>query len=66
MVRVFVSSEVDRGFKHLSVQTKDYTIGSCCFSATHVPLMRKSKDWLNQNEDNVSVWGDMSIRGLSF
>jgi hypothetical protein len=66
MVRVFVSSEVDRGFKHLSVETKDTKIGICCFSATHAPLRRKSKDWLNPNEDNVSVWGDMSIRRLSF
>jgi hypothetical protein len=26
--------------------------------------MKKSKDWLARNEDNVSDWGDMSIRGL--
>ena len=28
--------------------------------------MRKSKDWLAHNQDNVSEWGDMSIRGLLF
>jgi len=28
-------------------------------------LRRKSKDLLALNQDNVSVWGDMSIRGLS-
>ena len=28
--------------------------------------MRKSKDWLDRNQDNVSEWGDMSIRGLLF
>jgi hypothetical protein len=28
--------------------------------------MRKRKDWLAQNQDNVSEWGDMSIRGLLF
>jgi hypothetical protein len=26
----------------------------------------KNKDWLDQNKDNVSEWGDMSIRGLLF
>jgi hypothetical protein len=25
-----------------------------------------SKDWLSRNRDNVSDWGDMSIRGLLF
>jgi hypothetical protein len=25
----------------------------------------KSKDWLIRNQDNVSVWVDMSIRGLT-
>jgi len=29
-------------------------------------LRRKSKDWLARNQDNVSEWGDMSIRGLMF
>jgi hypothetical protein len=28
--------------------------------------MRKRKDWLARNQDNVSEWGDMSIRGLLF
>jgi hypothetical protein len=49
-----------------SGQTKDYKIGICCFSAKHTILRRKSKDWLAQNQDNVSEWGDMSIRGLLF
>jgi hypothetical protein len=26
--------------------------------------MRKSKHWLARNRDNVSEWGDMSVRGL--
>jgi hypothetical protein len=29
-------------------------------------LRRKSKDWLTQNQDNVSKWGDMSFGGLLF
>jgi hypothetical protein len=44
MVNVLASSEVDRGFEHRSSQTEDYKIGSCCFSAEHAALRRKSKD----------------------
>jgi hypothetical protein len=29
-------------------------------------LRRKSKDWLDRNQDNVSEWNDMSISGLLF
>jgi hypothetical protein len=29
-------------------------------------IMRKSKDWLARNQDNVSNWGDMCIPGLLF
>jgi hypothetical protein len=46
MVSVLASSAVYRGFEPLSGQTKDYTIGICCFSAKHAALSRKSKDWL--------------------
>jgi len=66
MVSVLASSAVDRGFESRSGQTIDYEIDSCCFSAKHTVLRRKSKDWLAQNQDNVSEWGDMSISGLSF
>jgi hypothetical protein len=47
-------------------KTKDYKIGICCVSAKHAALRRKSKDWLARNQDNVSEWGDMSIRELLF
>jgi hypothetical protein len=66
MVSVLASSAVDRGFDLRSSQTKDYKIGICCFSAEHVALRRKRKDWLARNQDNVSEWGDMFIRGLLF
>jgi hypothetical protein len=66
MVTVFASSAVDRGFEHRSSQTKDYKIFICCFSARNAELRRKNKDWLVRNQDNVSKWGDMSIRGLLF
>ena len=66
MVSVLALSAVDRGFEPRSGQTKYYWIGICCFSAKHVALRKKSKDWLTLNQDNVSEWGDMSIRGLLF
>ena len=66
MVSVLASSAVDRGFEPRSGQTKDYKIGICCFSARYAALRRKSKDWLDRNQNNVSEWSDMSIRGLLF
>jgi plastocyanin domain-containing protein len=35
---VEISATVDRGFEPRSVQTKDYTIGICFFSAKHAAL----------------------------
>ena len=64
MVSVLASSAVDRGFKPRSGQTKDYTIGMCCFSAKYAALRRKT-DWLVIRK-NVSEWSDMSTRGLLF
>jgi hypothetical protein len=66
MISVLASSEVDRGFELRSGQTKDYKIGFCCFSARHIALRRKSKDWMSRNQDNVSEWEEMSIHGLLF
>jgi hypothetical protein len=66
MISVVASSEVDHGFELRSDQTKDYKIGFCCFSARHIALRRKSKDWMSRNQDNVSGWEEMSIHGLLF
>jgi hypothetical protein len=66
MVSVLVSSAVDRGFEPRSGQTKDYQFGISCFSAKHASLRRKYKDGLAGNQDNVSEWGDTSIRWLLF
>ena len=66
MVSVLTSSAVDPGFEPRSDQTKDYKIDICCFSAKHAALRRKNKDWLAQNQDNVSECGDMSAHGLLF
>ena len=65
MVSVLASSAVYRGFDSPLGQTKDYKMGMCCFSAKYAPLGRKCEaDWLARNQDNVSEWGNMSIRGL--
>jgi hypothetical protein len=64
MVSVLASSAVDRGFEPRSGQTKDYKIGMFSSSAKHAALKRKIKDWLVRNQNIVSEWGDMSIRGL--
>ena len=66
MVSVLAPSAVDRGFERRLGQTKDYKIGICCFSAKHVALRRKSKDWFARNQNNVFEWSDISIRGLLF
>jgi hypothetical protein len=53
---------VDHGFDPWSGKTKDCQIGICCFSAKHAALRRKSKDWLDWNQDNVSDWGRHAYR----
>ena len=66
MVSVLALTAIDHGFEPQSGQTKDYKIGICCFSAKYAALKRKSKDWMVQNQDNVSEWSDMSIFRLLF
>ena len=62
---MLASSAVDCGFEPRLGQTKDYTIGICCFSAKHAALRRKGKDWLARNQNNMSEWSDMSTRRLT-
>jgi hypothetical protein len=66
MVSVLASSVIDHVLEPRSGQTKDYKIGICGFSAKHASLRRKSKDWLAENQNHVSEWGDMFISGLLF
>jgi len=66
MASVLASSMVYHGFTTRSGQTEDYNIGVFCFSAKHASLRRKSKYWLARNQNNVSIWSDMSTRGLLF
>ena len=63
---LLVSNAIDRGFEYPSGPTKDYKIGIWCFSAKHAALRRKSKDWMDHNQDNVSEWGNISMHGLLF
>ena len=46
---------VDCGFDPRIDQSKDCTIGVCCFSAKSAALRDKSKYWLAQNQDNMST-----------
>ena len=64
--KMFISRALDRGFEPWLGQTKDYNIGICCCSVKYAALWRKSQDWLARNQDNVSKWGDMSVRRLLF
>ena len=41
---------VDRGLRARSGETKDYEIGSCCFSDKYAVLLSKSKDWVARNQ----------------
>ena len=65
VVCVVALNAVDRGFEPRSSQTKDYKIGICCFFAKHAALRRKSKDWLAQNQYNMSECVNMSISELA-
>jgi hypothetical protein len=63
MVYVLALSAVDREFESRLTRTKDYDIGICYFSAKHASLRSKRKGW---NQDNVSVWSNISTSGLLF
>jgi hypothetical protein len=64
MVSVLASSAVDRS--SLDRVKPKIKIDICCVSTKQVALRRKSKDWLAQNQANVSKWGYMSIHRLLF
>jgi len=66
MVCVLVSCALERELESRSGEIKDYTIDICCFSLKHAAVRRKSKDWMAWNQNNVSEWGNMSVRGLLF
>ena len=64
MISVLVSSAVDRGFRHWSDQTNNYTISMGCFTAKHEAFTSQSKDGLARKQDKVLEWRDMHTREL--
>ena len=64
LVNILATRTVDRGFEPRSGQAKDCKIGICCFFAKHAALRRKSKDWLTQNQNNVSAECCFSVLAL--
>jgi hypothetical protein len=59
MVSVLASGAIDCGFETQFGQIKENEIGICCFSSKHAVLRNMRKDWLGQNQDNVSEWHHM-------
>ena len=69
MVRVLPLCVVDRGFRTLvdHLRSGEITI-QLVFAASpnHAAIMNKSKNWLDQNQDNASDWSDIAIPRLLF
>lgn len=65
VVSILALSETVREFEPRSHQTEDYDIYICCYSTKHTVLRHKRKDWLSQNQDNMSPWSDMSTLRLA-
>jgi hypothetical protein len=66
VISVLASSAVDCGLNPRSGHINCYRICIFCFSANHLALMSKRKDWLAHNQDNVPEWSNMSIHRLLF
>jgi hypothetical protein len=66
MVSMLTSSAVSCVFEQRMGQTKGYDITIWCFFSKHESLRSKTKDWLAQNQDNISEWSDKSIHELLF
>jgi hypothetical protein len=49
IVSLLALNAVNHEFEPRSGHTNDYENGMCFFSSKHMPLRRKSKDWLAQN-----------------
>ena len=64
MISLLTSTVLDRGYNPLSDEIKDHKIGICRFSVKQAALRKKSKDWLAQNQGNVSGWSNMFTCGL--
>jgi hypothetical protein len=60
-VSVLASSGIVCGFDPRSGQRRDFIIGICCFFAKHGAFRSKSRYWLNQHQDILSEWSNMSL-----
>jgi hypothetical protein len=59
-------AHLECGFESWSPETEDYKNNICCFSIEHAALRSKNKDWLTQNQDDVSNWRDVYTYRLLF
>ena len=66
MASVLASTAVYSWFESQSDHTKDDKIYIRCFTAKDTALKRKSQDCYARNQENVSEWCNMYIRGLLF
>ena len=66
MSSVLASSVVDHGFEPRLGKIKEYKIDIFCFCTKQATLKSNTKGWLDQNQNNVSVWSDMSTHRLLF
>ena len=65
--RTPVDSRFRTPVDHLrSGQSNNNKTGVFCFSPNHAAIMNKSKNWLDQNQDNASDWSDIAIPRLLF
>jgi hypothetical protein len=66
MFSVLASSAVNPALEPRSVQTNDYAIGICCFSAKHTTLRQKSKDWLTRNNGRFLLQAGIKLNISEF
>jgi len=66
LVRLLVSSVVDRRFYPRLGHTKDHEMCMDYFSPNHAASRRNSKYWLVRNQDYMAEWSDMSKHRLLF
>jgi len=66
LASILASGAGDEGYESQLGETNDYILGMCCFSANRAASREQSEYRLGRNQDNVSEWGAMSIRGLLF
>jgi hypothetical protein len=64
MFSMLALSSVDRLLSR--IKPKTIILVFACFPAKHALLKSWNKDWLAQNQDSASEWGNTSTYGLLF